>query len=660
MSSGTTATSSTQTTTSETTSTTVVPVQWVTVGEVKSIDYYLSLLESNGTAPYVQLASELRKLPDLSNETAVAQITYLALNASNPDVKEVYELMLKGGTANAADFGYPIPQYNTELQILYWLAAQRQLKRDDTLALAIALSNGIWVTIGDNSVRTTVMKNVVDLLDYFRETDSLQRIFGYPRLEQLPLEAKIALAWLGGNTGTHGPHGITGSQTKHNALQQHMNLFGYEWDTVNATTLRQMRDYVSKQGWISSSIDLTVTTIEDYFYFSGASEHFNYVTSLDATIQVFGETVPSRLINNANFEYQYYLQHGHAIGVCEDETVLVSALLKSWGIPTLTASYYWPLKNLYGGHSNTMYYDAASTTWKVNPYQLGIPFYLVRDAYIFLPPVLQNEFVPDGSIPREAAVPSVFQSGEVNTKMFAPMYNITGSYLNRFKSGVATAQMKQWILYRIRPPTDTTTLVKWSYQGPWAVIPDGSQDLVDQNGKVVGDLGQPYVDLSNVSYSFLNGSLFFRFSLHGKIPKWGVTANVTSIWYQVLLDSDSDSGTGYDYRSRNFTPDYMLEFYVSYDPSTNTVNASSDLVKHCGGSSDWCWAAVGFTQHFASAPLIMGGVGADSFVLTCDYQDVSASSGSTIQFFARSGIMYNSQVYNDPAPDDGTIRMTLH
>lgn len=442
MSSGTTATSSTQTTMSEAVNSTVVPVQRVTVGQVKSTDYYLSFLESNGTAPYVQLATELRKLPDLTNATAVAQVTYLALNSTNPEVKEAFQLIIKGGTGNPSDFSYVIPQYNTELQILYWLAAQRQLKRDDTLALAIAMSNGIWVTIGDDSVQTAVMKSVVDLLDYFRETDSLQRTLGYPSLEQLPLEAKIALVWLGGDTGTHGPHAITGPQTKHNALQQPMNLFGYKWDTVNATTLRQMRDYVSKQGWISSSIDLTVATIEDYFYFSGFNEHFNYVSSRDVTIQVYGETVSSRNINNANFEYQYYLQHGQAIGVCEDEMTLVSALLKSWGIATLTVSYYWPLGNWYDGHSNTMYYDPASTTWKVNPYQLGIPFYLVRDAYIFIPPSIQNEWIPDGSIPREASVSSPFQSGEVNTRMFAPMYNITGTYLNRFKSGVATVQMK--------------------------------------------------------------------------------------------------------------------------------------------------------------------------------------------------------------------------
>ena len=643
-----------------TTATSWSPVQWISVGNVQSVNYYLTLLEANGTEPYGELAKELRSVPDATNATAVAQVIYLALNATNPETTEAFELMIKGGTADPADFSYSIPRYNTELQILYWLAAQRQLKRDDTLALAIAMSNGLWVTIGDSSVQQQVRKDDVDLLDFFRETNDLQRKDGFPQLENLPLEAKVSLAWLGGETGTHGHYGLTGSQTVRDDTMYQLNLRGYSWDVVSIQTLREMRDEMMRQGWVSPSIDETVAKVEDYFFFSGFNEHFDYVSSRQVTIQIWNETAESRNINNANFEFEYYKQTGKGIGVCADEMTLVSAFFKSWGIATLPLESYWFQGDWYDGHSFTMYFDAASNRWKVTPFQIGIVFDLVRDAYIFLPPVLQNQYIPTGKeTPSEAIVPYPYQTGEVNTKMFTPMYNITGNYMNRFRIGVDTTQMKQWILYKTRPPIDTTPLVKWSYQGPWTVIPDGSKDLMDQNGNHVGDLGQPYVDLSNVSYSYSNGSLFFRFSLHGGIPSQ-VTRNVTSIWYQVLLDSDSDSGTGYDYGSRNFTPDYILMLYVSYDQPTNTVSTSSELLKHCGDSSDWCWTEVGFTQHFAKTPLIMGGVGTDSFVLTCDYQDISASSGSTIQFFARTGIMYNGQVYNDPAPDDGTISLTLH
>jgi len=443
---------STQALASET-GTTLAPVQWISVGQVKPINFYLSLLDSNSTAPYAQLGAELALLPDIPlNQTAVAQITYLALNATNPEAKEAFELLIKGGTADQSDFMYPIPQYNTELRILYWLAAQRQLKRDDTLALAISMANGIWVTIGDDSVQARVRNDVVDLLDFFRETDLLQQSLGYSRLEQLPLEAKIALAWLAGDTGTHGPYGITGPQTMHDSRTSKMNLAGYEWDNVNVTTLREMRDYMTKNFLSPWGVQETVRYIECYF-FTCAERAFDYVSSWNQKIEVDGVTVPSRNINNANFEFQYFLKHGQGIGVCEDEMTLVSALLKSWGIPTLTASYYWPLGNWYDGHSNTMYYDALSKTWKIAWSQLQIPYAQVRDMYIFIPSILQNEWVPfaNEGAPKKAAVPYPYQSGEVNTKMFVPIYNITGTYLDRFDSGVATEQMKQWILYKTSP-----------------------------------------------------------------------------------------------------------------------------------------------------------------------------------------------------------------
>lgn len=122
---------------------------WISVTATQPISYYLKLLDSNGTQPYVQLERELRKLPDLKNATAVAKIAYLALNATNPEVKEAFELMIKGGTPDAREFSYSVPRYNTELQVLYWLACQNEFKKDDTLALAIGMANGLWLTMGD-------------------------------------------------------------------------------------------------------------------------------------------------------------------------------------------------------------------------------------------------------------------------------------------------------------------------------------------------------------------------------------------------------------------------------------------------------------------------------------------------------------------------------
>jgi len=55
---------------------------------------------------------ELRKLRDLTNATVVAKITYLALNVTNLEIKEAFELMMKSGTPDPKDFKYAVPDYN--------------------------------------------------------------------------------------------------------------------------------------------------------------------------------------------------------------------------------------------------------------------------------------------------------------------------------------------------------------------------------------------------------------------------------------------------------------------------------------------------------------------------------------------------------------------
>lgn len=199
-----------------------------------------------------------------------------------------------------------------------------------------------------------------------------------------------------------------------------------------------------------------------------------------------------------------------------------------------------------------------------------------------------------------------------------------------------------------------TEAVSYTAQGPvWKVISDGSLDLIGQDGKILGDLGQPYVDLANVSYSLYNESLFFRFSLHGEIPNSIAGTHVASIWYQVLLDVDSNPSTGYRWSSA-FGADYYLQFYVTFDTSSKTAKAESSLQKYSGTGTDWSWTPTGYTPH-----IIAGGLGQDFFVLTCGYQDISLSKGSTVEFFARSGMLYDGKVYNDYVPDEGIVSIVL-
>ena len=176
--------------------------RWVNITSTHPVGYYLSLLASNGTEPYVQLADQLRVLPELqiarfANKTAVAQITYLALNATNPEAKEAFQLMLKGGIADFTNSNSAPSVVNTELEVLYWLANSIQFKRDDPLVLAVAMTEGIWVALGDWNVAGAVKEDALSYLLFLRGTDELQKQRGYFDLERYPLKAKIALAWRG-------------------------------------------------------------------------------------------------------------------------------------------------------------------------------------------------------------------------------------------------------------------------------------------------------------------------------------------------------------------------------------------------------------------------------------------------------------------------------
>ncbi len=78
---------------------------------------------------------ELRKIDEEDIEP-LDDIVTLALTARNPEVREAFDLMTKGGRRGWGSF-------NTQLQILFWLAEQNEFDKDDTLAQAIAVVNGL-------------------------------------------------------------------------------------------------------------------------------------------------------------------------------------------------------------------------------------------------------------------------------------------------------------------------------------------------------------------------------------------------------------------------------------------------------------------------------------------------------------------------------------
>jgi hypothetical protein len=417
-----------------------IPAEWITITKIQSVDYYLNLLESNGTQPYLPLGEELRSIPNLANATAVAEITYLALNASNPEVKEAFELMIRGGSPDPDDFVFAVPTYNTELQVLYWLACQNQFKRDDTLALAVALTSGLWATVGNSIVQHAVQKDANDLLAFFRETSGFQQSRGYFPLEKYPLEALISLVWTGNMspTGTP-PEGLVG-------LQSSLSLYEYRWQTVSVDTLRLMRNQL--YSWLSGSVDAEVKDVEEFLYFSGSRQHWDYTCIEGGTpkINVNGTVVDACGIFNVDWQYQHFLATGQFIGGCADEASVANAWLMSIGVSSTIATVRWGTTG-YSGHFHVTYYDPYEKVWKIYGEQLQIDIEYgsgqtpVDVFYIFVPPVNQHGYTEWRST-REHGL-WMWQS-----KAWHTLYPTTISDLgSMFSSGVPTSEMKQWLLY---------------------------------------------------------------------------------------------------------------------------------------------------------------------------------------------------------------------
>jgi hypothetical protein len=438
-----------QTLTSSTSSPTTTAAEttlWINVTAAKPAGYYISLLKSAGVQPYVELGWELQALPDATNGTAVAKITYLALNATNPEVKEAFQLMIKGGTPSPSDFRYTVPNYNTELQVLYWLALQNEFKKDDTLALAIAMVNGLWVTMGDSHVREAVKKDTSDLLTFFRETNELQKQNGYYPLEDYPLEAKICLAWAGNMTPIHGPHALVGYESHYDYLRTRLDLKGYSWDTVSASTLRLMREEAVKKHWIDNDPTRAISNLEYYFYFNlGPTRSSNWLYTdtpeLNGTIEIAGEEVRNWSIMNVNFIFGYYLRTGSGIGACTDETAFIDALAKSWGIATtsLWRGGYSDGK-MITQHYYNIYYEPNTHTWTAYEGQLKGEVEIQSAVYMFIfrPPVQQPRYLEIWPIA------GLFDGGN----MFYIKSDTTIARIHdEFSSGKPTTEMKQWLLY---------------------------------------------------------------------------------------------------------------------------------------------------------------------------------------------------------------------
>ncbi len=384
---------------------------------------------------------ELRKIDEEDIEP-LDDIVTLALTATNPEVSEAFDLMIKGGRRGWGSF-------NTELQILFWLAEQNEFKKDDTLAQAIAMTHGLYVSIGTKEVKEAVRKDTKELLDFFRETSEWQKEnFDYD-LDKYPLETLVSLAWRGNRTMKSGIPWSKLSLTKYSGSS--LPNVVYEKTTVSTATLRAMRKEAARLGWLSQDVNITASRMENYFFGWGSTEHWTFIEPPN------NERDEQGYITTDNVDYQFnvnYLLGGRGHGDCGAETALVDSWLKSLGIATICTWRYVKKKGIsvwghregsFASHEHVLYFDPESETWRATKLQYSSSWPGVFDSgpiqnWIFLPPVNQRAYLRYYSRETSSSI------GKGNMLHVIDDIEV-GKLRELYQMGIPTSDLKEWILY---------------------------------------------------------------------------------------------------------------------------------------------------------------------------------------------------------------------
>jgi len=317
------------------------------------------------------------------------------------EVYEAFELMLSGGKPDPEDFGYSVPSYNTELQCLWWLAENNEFKNYDTLAQAIAMDNGIFITVGTEEVKKAVKEDMNEYLKFGRETSEWQKALNLSyNLEEYPLEAKLFWAdragtsLIGGSYDLYGPDKLRGKSE--DFRKEKLPLKGYEWDIVSLETLKEMRkeflnDFMDYKGDIISFAGF----LDNYFRYSStnSTSHWIYTSGknkekyLKNPVDMEGRNTILINYGNVDWNWKHYQETGKGIGVCLENAELISNILKSYGISSAEVQ----LVKYENGRLAHVEFVAFTGEDFDNPYNL---FSKNRwETYgIFLPPIDQRSY----------------------------------------------------------------------------------------------------------------------------------------------------------------------------------------------------------------------------------------------------------------------------
>lgn len=339
----------------------------------KQAEHLFGALEKHN---YSQLEKQLRRyVPELrkidkEDIEPLDDIVTLAVTATNPEVREAFDLMIKGGRIGWS------PNY--QLIALFSLAKINDFNKNDTLSLCLSIDYGIYFQKGTSATKDEAIMDLNDLVNYFRSINRWRKEkWGYG-FESSTLDELICLGW----NGDYSPFNERDfGLMRHNKI----TLEIYKWNTIDASTLEQAQQVAKSTGFIRESVDETIAAIERYFFFDRSPYWDTVPTEIpEKHTIVDGKRVINHDMNNPTFTFQYFVKNGKTFGDCGDQTNLVNLFAKACGIATNITGNQKFIGGQCISHFYTIYLDPSAKLWKAYHDQLdvnrslktsGIPFY---------------------------------------------------------------------------------------------------------------------------------------------------------------------------------------------------------------------------------------------------------------------------------------------
>jgi len=369
--------------------------------------------------PYGYLTDDLYNLPELRDgistdeKKAIQQIEAI-INASKTDyqLRKGICLIDEYGVPNQNMFSFNVPNYNTQLQVLFYLVKDRNVPKDYyVVALACGLAYGSVITIGDHEVNQEIRKYVSQRFDQIIETDEIIQQYSVDwQVKDYPLEADLGLVW-------GAPATLYWNKQKEPLFwydifrNRQMNIEDFNWFFIENDTLKDMQRWMIKKGFVDLSvedsaidmqhitnefpkeyndkIDKLMANLNDYLYFG--KNHFR--GNPNELIDVEEVKILAGTIFNPDWQWRQFIKTGKFYGTCGEDTTAENMLAKSIGI-SCYHGFIFAMKNKHiYTHTIIRYYNSIDGMLKTTPCQ--IYFYkttghegsppVSHDGWIYLP-----------------------------------------------------------------------------------------------------------------------------------------------------------------------------------------------------------------------------------------------------------------------------------